>query len=415
MAENGNWGGGWGLGPWGGAAPSELPQDVTESVSVTESLSVYVPLKVLSAAVLSNVFVEITYSHAVDPSFGPNVDPGNFSISPSLIVVGAVITGPNTVRLQTLQQSNVLYTITVAQGRSTPGDALDPLFDTATFTGALTAPSFFAAAQSDTKVMLTFSNEMEVDVEFTDPTNYDIRDFHGNTIVINTVVAQGPAPIRRATLELDSNLAKGGYYVAEVDPAVTTTTALSISPTTDVFQWASMEAPIFTGPIVVPIENFSGEVSDGILGDPDGLVFFSPALDVAVASSVIEIDEISVCTRAYDVYEAPQPLDPPFLYTFSPVGAAATSVLGVGTVLWAPPERVGLAHFELSEFAEDTMPTAVDGPADAILSEPIDITRASFLNDVRWQTFGGIATVFMTADNLTPIGPGPTTNISLQP
>jgi hypothetical protein len=159
------------------------------------------------------------------------------------------------------------------------------------------------------------------------------------------------------------------------------------------------------------MSRFSGEVSGGLLGQPLGQIYFSPALETAIANSSVEVDEVSLCTRAWDQYTFPELPDPPILYTFS---VGETSV--IGNVLWAPAERLGLAQVILHDLRQETMPAAVDGPADATLVETIDITRASFLNDERWKLYdGGGATVFSTADNLTPIGPGPTTNINLQP
>ncbi len=96
----------------------------------------------------------------------------------------------------------------------------------------------------------------------------------------------------------------------------------------------------------------------------------------------------------------------------------ASSLLNGDGRLAATAERLGQARIIVHDLREDTLPTAVDGPADATLVETIDITTGGFLNDVRWETFpNATATLgaFTTANNLAPIGPGPTTNINLQP
>jgi hypothetical protein len=263
--------------------------------------------------------------------------------------------------------------------------------------------------------MLTFSTSVTEDAELTDASNYEIRDLQGNPVAVSSVTTQGPSPISRVTLALGASLDAQKYYVAEVDPSVKTSTGLSMSPATDIFQWQPMQNPINVGPLVIPLDNFSGEVSGGLLGQPAGLVFFSPALDVSVTDSTIQVDEVSLCTRAYDVYEFPEPVDPPTLFTFSAIGPGATAVIGPTTALWSSAERQGIARVNLTDNQEETMPVATDGPADATLVEPIDITRAGFLNDDRWVLYDGVGTSFITADNLTPIGPGPTTNINLQP
>lgn len=408
-------GGSWGGGPWGGGLPGgPAPFTGTETITFSEALTVELPLLLLSATPISTFLVEVTFSHPLDLLFLANFTPSNYSI-PGLTVLTATLGSlPNTIRLGTTEQAATVYTLTVATARSVPGDLLAPPNQTADFAGFAISPRFFATAQASRKVMLTFSAGMNSgSPAFTDPTNYEIRDFEGNAVpVVAATIAGVTLPISHVTLSLGTDLVKGGYYVAEVDPAVQTAGGLSISPPTDVFQWAVMEAPIFTGPLEIPFAAFSGEITTGLLGQPAGQVFFSPALNVAVANSIIQVDEVSLCTRAFDEYHFPQPIDPPALFTYSPT--APPGVIGPTTILWASAERLGIARINLTDSHQETMPAPVDGPADATLEEPIDITRAAFLNDTRWKLFPG-TTVFITADNLTPIGPGTPININLQP
>lgn len=404
-------GGSWGGGSWGGSDPSgPAPFTGSETVTLSEGLTVTLPLLVVSATALTPGLVEVTFSHSLDPSFAANFTASNYSISPSLAVIAAVPgSGPNTVFLATTEQGPTNYTLTVTTGRSIPGDLLQPSSQTANFLGFASLPRFFATAQSKRKVVLIFSTTMSSGPANSNPANYSIQDLNGNAVAITAVDNQ--VSNQRASLTLGADLTPGGYYVATVNGSVTTSLGLTLTPRSDLFQWASMEAPVTTGPITIPFASFSGEVTSGLLGQPEGLLFFSPALNVAAANSVIQIEEVSMCTRAFDSYEFPQPLDPPILFTFGgPPGN-----LGPSTVLWAPPDRLGLVAITLSDRHTETMPAAEDGPADATLVEPIDITRAAFLNDVRWHLYDGTATSFITADNLTPIGPGPTVNINLQP
>jgi hypothetical protein len=76
---------------------------------------------------------------------------------------------------------------------------------------------------------------------------------------------------------------------------------------------------------------------------------------------------------------------------------------------------LGQAKFALADFQQETLPQAVDGPADATLQETFDQSRVSLLNVDTWVLFDGVGTSFATADNLAPIPPGITTNINLQP
>jgi hypothetical protein len=171
--------------------------------------------------------------------------------------------------------------------------------------------------------------------------------------------------------------------------------------------------PLNVRPNSIPIEDFSGEASGGLLGQPLGQVFFSPAFDVATADSIIQVDEVSVCTQAYDVYTIPSLPDPNPLSIYSP-GQPYSTTLNAD-VLWATAERLGLARFNLVDNQTETMPSPTDGPADATLQETFDQSKVALLNVEDWVLYDGVGTSFICADNTVPVGPGATTNINLQP
>ena len=349
----------WGGGPWGGFS-ADGPILLSETVTLGEGLTVSLPLLVVAATPINPFMVEVTFSHDLDPFFAANFNPANYSISPTLTILSLIPgSGPNSIRLNTAEQAPTNYLLTVVTGRSVASDLLTPAPQIAPFAGFYVTPRFVAAAQSDRKVMLVFSTAMLQNSAFSDPNSYQIRDFQGNIIPILTATPQGNAPISRVTLALDADLEKGGYYVAEVDPSIQTTGGLSITPPIDVFRWNAMEAPINVGPIVIPIENFSGEVTTGLLGQPAGQVFFSPALDVSSPNSIIQVEDVSLCTRAFDSYEFPNPPDPTPFYLF---GGGPVSLLGApGMVLFAPAERLGQARVEVRDARTEPMPSFTDG------------------------------------------------------
>lgn len=396
----------WGGGPWGGSFEAGGPVVGSETITLSEALTVTLPLRLKGVAPLSPFVVEVTFSHDLDPGFAANFNPVNYSISPFLNIL-SLVPGPtpNVILLNTAEQGDVLYMLTVATGRSTGTDLLNPPNQSLPFAGFFVTPRFQAAAQAARKVQIAFSASMQVNGSFTNPSNYAVRDLNGNVIPVLAVAPAGNAPITRAELTLGADLVKGGYYIAQVAAPVQTTGGLSMNPPIDVFRWNVMEAPITTGPLVIPIRNFSGEVSGGLLGQPAGQVFFSPALDVAAPNSVIQVEDVSLCTRAFDVYEFPNPPDPtPFFIH----GGGPVSLLGApGVVLWAPAERLGQARVELGDMRADALPIPTDGLTEMTLFEPIDITRGGFLNDARWHLYDGSPTTFLTYDNLTPSGPGP--------
>ena len=602
MAGRTGWGGNyWAKGLW--ATGLQLPVAIDETVPLSESLNVWLPLRVVSATALNAFLVEVDFSHDLDYGYAPVLTPSNYII-PGLSVTGVFLgTSSKRVKLVTSEHAATVYTLTVAAAHSSAGDPLDPAYKTVNFAGFPINPSFFAAAQSASKVELVFSTGMLQNAAFTDPASYQVADLNGNTVAITSATASGMTPIQRVTLELGASLTPGGHYVATVvSSAVQTSTGLSIFPEDDVFQWADMQAPLNVGPISIPIGEFSGEVADvypdphnlleypeafdhpywtkgactitkgavpgprshprpvpgpvpppppvglwadalvedtatarhevvrtgtvvgsarvtqsiyvkaegrsiltmrgnnpwgsawfdlstgelarlstnwnvastvatveeveefpgwyrctltrdvttpgatavmfgaaestsstsyegdgstalylygaqfvdtSLLGVPLGQVFFSPALDLPAADSVIQVDEVSVCTRAYDVYTIPSLPDPQPLSIYSPTEAFSTTLND--DVLWATAERLGLAHVNLTDNRADTVVPPVDGPADATLQETFDQSKVALLNVADWVLYDGVGTSFFCADNTAPVGPGTTTNINLQP
>lgn len=275
------------------------------------------------------------------------------------------------------------------------------------FVGTIIIPHPVVGADSPTKVQVNFRVPMSLSGAFTNPSNYIITEVEGGiSVPVLSITISGPAPHSVAVLELGSSLSSKDYYSLEINPSIVSVTGHSSVPDIVIFQWADMTRPLFGVPLEISIEDFSGEVSGGILGNPDGLVFFTPAYDTVGGTSTIEVEDVSVCTTAYDEYHLPRPLDPIPLMTF---GGSVPSLIGSSSVLWAPADRLGQARLDLEVDHSELFVPAYDSPAYAELVETIDISKASFLNDTRWKTFPATSALqFKTASNLSPIGPGPT-------
>lgn len=404
----------YGTSPWAGVASG--PIEVSETVAISENLDIVLPLRLLAATSLTPYLIQLDFSHALNYGFAAILDPANYNIVPSLTIVSVSSQSPNSVILSTEEQDPVIYTITVDQAESSSGDTIDAGSKTAVSAGFGATPTFFAAAQSRRKIQLVFSEEMEQNSDLTNVSSYLVTDLNLTAVSIDSVETYGPTPVQRVTLSLGADLDPGGYYVVWVTSLnIKTSGGLNLSPTYDMFQWGEMQAPVFSAPLSIDISRFSGEVSGGLLGEPLGQVFFSPALGAAIADSSIQVDSVSCCTRAYDVYTMPSLPDPQPLATWGADQAYSSLIGSSDSVLWAPADRLGLARTDLSDFQEETMPQAVDGPADATLQETFDQSRVSLLNVDDWGLYDGVVTSFKTADNLTPIPAGTTTNVNLQP
>lgn len=366
----------------------------------------------VSATTLNPTSVRLTFSKALKTE-ASTVDTGNYSI-PGLTVLSVTHDTPTTVVLTTSAMSFTVYTVTVAGAvRNTAGETLDPDADTATFSGATTTPQLIAAAQSRIKVQLVFSTDMLIDTALSNPTNYTVSDFNGNLIDVIDVDLNGLATVRRVTLHLDSELEHTGHYRVTVSPDVKSITGVSLNPSTARFTW--VETPLTRA---IPIERFTGELRGGLFGNPEGLVFFSPSLaPTAVANSSLQVDEVSVCTRAYDEYVFPELPDPTPFYTFGSGGPGGTLNTS-GMVLWSNFNNLTGFRHKTTDKRADTVPTAVDGKCTATLRETYDVTKVSLLNSTYWSTYNGGAVgvqTFKTADNSAPVTAGGTTVIAIVP
>jgi hypothetical protein len=244
----------------------------------------------------------------------------------------------------------------------------------------------------------------------TDTAQYSLTDLSGNVVSLASVEAEQSSTVRSVVVTTAEDLSDERHYVLTILSGVVTEEGTPLDPNRSLFQW--VENALQTR---IPLNRFSGEVQNGLYGIHGGLVFFSPALETAAANSVLQVDSVDVCTKAYDSYELPQPIDPPVLYTHGVVVSPTT--LNSSAVLWAKFPRLAEARFEIADLQEDTMPAPTDGSCEATLREAWDLTYVSLLNNVAWKLFdnaGEPPTYFKTADNLAPIPSGNTTYIILK-
>ena len=371
--------------------------------------------QVTGASTPGSTSVLVVFSFPLNLVFAPFTSPANYSI-PGLTVVGAAIYNATTIRLTTSPQAYTLYTVTVGQGQSAGGDPLDPLYRTATFTGSPTIPVYTPVGVSPNTIRLVFTEPMLLNGAIVDPLTYTVTDIHGNVISVLTVVSeQGAGNPRAVVLGVSPTMLSAEWYVVTVGEGVVSAEGgLPVLPATQKFQWVQI-APN----TAIPITKFSGEATGGILGLHGGLIYFSPALDAAVSGSVIQIDSVEVCSKAYDTYTFPSPPDPPAFFTYGGTAAPFGTLNSLNSVLWGAFPRLSEAQYNLGQLEEEPMPAAVDGPATATLTEPFDPAFVAYLNSPGWVLFDGVTPttppMFICANNLGPIPPGPTTVIVLQP
>jgi hypothetical protein len=254
--------------------------------------------------------------------------------------------------------------------------------------------------------------------DLVDPANYVVTDLQGAIVpVVAVTKEQGVSPVSVA-LTLSSTLLTQQSYQLELSPNVKRLDGTSILPPTALFQW--VEGPRY---FASSVSSFSGEIQGGLFGVHNGLVFFSPALQNSASNSIIQIESIDVCTRAYDEYHFPKIVDPSPLFTHG-AGVVPTpnAALLNEAVLWVDFPRLFEAKLVLGFTGtanNDAMPQASDSHCVVEVQEPWDKSLIALLNDTAWRLFNNtgltVPPTFITADNLAPIPAGGMTTIVLQP
>ena len=385
------WGGSWG-GYWGGGIP---PTD----------------LRVVGAVAVTPYLARVEFSLPLDLGTPENSDPANYNI-PGLVVSGVTLSGVYAY-LTTSLQAAILYTVTVTEAVSIYGALLNPAYRTATFTGLSEGAPIYVVATGENRIRLFCPTERILNTaSLTNPANYRLleKHQHGVEVTLVSVVPEVTGNPYSVVLEPATPLKNTAWYSLEVLASdLRTITGKNLVPSNHIFQWVADDALTTVG-----FNLFSGEVEGGLLGTPAGVIYFSPALDQAVDGSFIQVEEVSVCTRAYDVYTFPVPVDPIPLFTFSPT--LAVSQVGLNnTVVWGSPFRLGETRIDLHDHQSDTVPLAVDGRCVVEVKEPWDPDYVALLNNPAWHLYDGTPRTFICADNLAPIPPGPDTTIVLVP
>lgn len=311
---------------------------------------------VASATTLDPTDVQVQFDSFLDFTFTQVLSKFNYSI-PGLTIEAVYQYTSTSVRLVTSVQSTTTYTVTVTAARGIFGQMMDPnpIYHSANFTGQAPPPTMRGRAVSGTKVRVLYSTQMLNDSNLSNVANYSVTDLSGNALSILSATPEQPTNPQSVALVLASALSDTGLYKVTVSSAIHSIGGQSVSPSTSVFEWVAE-----MGSIEIDFSMFSGEISGGLLGTPNGQVFFSPALNAPAPNSVLQVDEVDVCSFAFDTYTFPPAPDPPMMFTFQKGQPPGLSAIGTG-VLWAGFPRLMEAMFEISSadgfpFSQDNGP-----------------------------------------------------------
>jgi hypothetical protein len=374
----------------------------------------FYPLFGLRAVVpINSTQVRVIYTDTFDSTYPPLTDPSNYVISSFLDVYSVVIDSPRSVILVTSPQSAISYTLTIGDARGFYGQPLDPTLVSSSFTGIASASTFYAVATGRTRVRAVFAEAMLQNVALTDVAHYSLVNLNNTTISILSVEIE-QNPTQSVIITLGEDLEDEKQYRLRILSGIVTVSGKVISPDSYVFHWCENALNV-----TIPLDLFTGEVQGGLYGPHGGLVFFSPALETTTANSIIQVEDVSVCTKAYDEYSFPPVLDPPVLFTHGAglIPTPNVTTLNSTAVLWAKFPRLMEATLNLDYHVEDTFSRPTDNSCSMTMVQPWDLDYVSLLNNTGWKLFdnaGEPPNYFCTANNLAPILPGPTTITVLQ-
>lgn len=346
----------------------------------------WAPFGVAGATSYSPHFVQVRFTDLIDLGDPQYLNPANYVITPTLAVHGVIIESADSVILQTDTQTFLTYLVTVGEATSFFGQPMVPPLNKATFNGFPSQSGYFSAATTPFRIRCIFSVPMQVNAALTNPISYTITDLNENVFTVLTAVPEQSGNPLSVVLTLATPMERDNWYQSILSPALVDINGQSPKPSAVDFQFILPATST-----QVPISDFSGEVSSGILGDPDGLVFFSPSLNVAASNSIIQVEEVDVCTTAYDTYTPPQPIDPVPFYVWSPKGPQ-TFLDQQGVVLFAGFPRMSQAKFELEfegPFLVEPMPQANDPSCCITVTQTYAPGYVPLLNDPAFWMFDG--------------------------
>lgn len=212
--------------------------------------------QVLGARAVNPFTVVVTFSDAPDLSVPATVSPASYSFAGGISALQVLSDpDPNSIRIITTEQQYKLYTVTVQSAvESVGGATVDPLSETAEFTGFPLSPRFSARAQSPTAINLLFKQPMLANPDLIDPANYTLRMFDGTPLSILEIVPNTLVDPTLLTLKT-SPLPSGVPLTLTVSSAVKASDGRIIQPNDAVLTWYAKQ-----NRISIPLAEFTGEV-----------------------------------------------------------------------------------------------------------------------------------------------------------
>jgi hypothetical protein len=364
------------------------------------------PFEVVQVTPLTTSKLKVQFSAPLDFSYAPNLTSLNYTI-PSLTVIQVTQSTYNSVILDTTPFVGSNYQLTVITAKSVFESTLTG--QTFNFSGVVTPVRLKVAATHPRRVRVTFDRPMPLSGFLINPSSYALTDYQNVVNPILTVTPEQQGDPTSLLLTLLNDIEDTHWYHFNVSPTLLAHSGLPLSPRDYTFQWNAR-----TLQTEIRENLFTGEYTGGILGQHAGLLFFSPSLEVPSTNSIIQVEDVSVCNKAYDTYVMPQPVDPAPLFLWAP-GISLENTQLNSSVVWGGPFRLNEISIALGQTEEDTATQAVDGRCVVTLQEEYDPTYVALLNNSHWRLFDNSSPTFICANNLGPIPPGTTTTVILVP
>lgn len=215
--------------------------------------------QVASAVSINPFTVVVTFSDPPDFSNPETVNPANYYFGASGLSATRVVPDPdlNSVRVLTTEQAYQLYTVVVSGlvTASGSGATVDPLADSAGFTGFTQTSRFAARAQSATAINVLFSQPMLADLNLSDPTNYALQTLGGVPVGVFSATPNTLVNPTSIVLQVDP-LVSSIPYALRISLSVKAADGRSIVPDSTIVTWMARPDRRTS----VSLSGFTGEV-----------------------------------------------------------------------------------------------------------------------------------------------------------
>lgn len=246
-----------------------------------------------------------------------------------------------------------------------------------------------ARAISSRVVNVLFPAPVLVNPALVDATNYVVSTPSG--LVPTAAVTAVGGQTDRVRLEISTDIALGIAHSLHLLPGILLVGGGPLGDVDADFSWWGQRLRMSS-----PVAHFARESGPPI--QPG--VFFAPG---GGPGSIVEVAEVGVCSRAYDVYRIPGVV-PTYNGLLAVWGSGVPNTIDPGVATFGDPQRCE-ARFALVDLRSETVDPLTEVSVTGTSRQVYDPARFSLLNSPAWHIWDGSGLSVRVADTTQPLGP----------